>query len=207
MSCSVGSSSSFSTISRVTSSTRARGLRRQAGQLAFEPLQLGSPDAHRTARRSATIVGTAPRERCHARELRHFLGDDRFGALDLRAAARQVLLHDRLQVVDVVEEHLLDVADRCLDVARHGDVDDEQRIAPMPAGHRLDLRARDDRPLRSGRRDDDVGVGERRAPSRPTGTRRPPTDAASASACAAVRLVIDDLADALRCAGAARSAC
>ena len=68
--------------------------------------------------------------------------------LDLGRAPRQVLLDDGLQVVDVVEEHLLDVAHRRLDVARHGDVDDEERVAPLPSGHTLDLRARDDAAFR-----------------------------------------------------------
>ena len=90
-----------------------------------------------------------------------FLADDRLGARELGAAPRQVLLHDRLQVVDVVEEHLLELADRRLDVARHGDVDDEQRpVAPRPH-HLFDARARQDRLGRAGRGDDDVGGRQR----------------------------------------------
>ena len=77
----------------------------------------------------------------------------RLGAFDFRTAARQVLLHDRLQIVDVVEEHLFDVADRCFDVARHRDIDHEEWISPVATGDRFDLRARDDRALRSGLRD------------------------------------------------------
>ena len=68
--------------------------------------------------RSATTVGIAPRERSQAPNLLDFLGDDRLGARDLAGAARQVLAHGRLQIVDVVEEHLLDLAGRRLDVAR-----------------------------------------------------------------------------------------
>ena len=85
----------------------------------IEPL----PQRHDRWNRAA---GTLPRA-----EFRHLLGHDRFSAVDFRTASRQVLLHDCLQIVDVVEEDLLDVADRCLNVARHGDVDDEQRIAPL----------------------------------------------------------------------------
>ena len=111
--------------------------------------------------RSATTVGMAPRDRCQAANFASSSRDDRLGLLDFRRAPREVLLDDRLQVVDVVEEHLLDVADAGFDVARHRDVDDEERVAAVPARRRFDLRARDDRPLRSGRGDDDVGVAER----------------------------------------------
>ena len=49
-----------------------------------------------------------------------------------------------------------------LDVARNREIDDEQRLRTPAAGHRLDVRARDDRPLGAGGRDDDVGLAERR---------------------------------------------
>ena len=102
--------------------------------LRLEPLELGPADRlealaqrddgrHRAAR---------PLPGVNALDL---LVDDRFGARDLGAAPREVLADDRLQVVDVVEEHLLDFADRRLDVARHRDVDEEQRPrrgAPAP---------------------------------------------------------------------------
>ena len=98
--------------------------------------------------RSATTVGIARARPLPRREPRQLLGDDRLGARDLGAAPREVLLDDALQVVDVVEEHLLDLAHRRIDVARHGDVDDEQRVGAPAPGHRLDVVARDDRPLR-----------------------------------------------------------
>ena len=61
---------------------------------------------------------------------------------------------------------------------------------PAPAGDRLDVRARDDRPLRSGGGDDDVGGGRAPPSARPTAPRVRRPSAASASACAAVRLVM-----------------
>ena len=68
------------------------------------------------------------------RELLDLVLDDLFGATDFGAALLQVLLHDRLQVVDVVEEHLLDLGGVGLDVARHRDVDEKQRPrAAVPA--------------------------------------------------------------------------
>ena len=52
--------------------------------------------------------------------------------VDLAGPSRQVLADRRLQVVDVVEEHLLDFAGRRFHVAGHGDVDDEERpVAPL----------------------------------------------------------------------------
>ena len=114
-------------MSRVTSSTRARASGGSPVSLLLETLELGSTNGveplaqgddgrHRAAR-------SLPR-----RELQQLLGDDRLRVRDLPRSSRQVLLHDRLQIVHVVEEHLLDVADRRLDVARHGQVDDEQRV-------------------------------------------------------------------------------
>ena len=60
-----------------------------------------------------------------------------------------------------------------------------------------DVVPRDDRPLRAGGRQDDVGVGDARAASAPTGRSRPPTCAASASACAGRAAGDHDLGDAL----------
>jgi hypothetical protein len=67
--------------------------------------------------RSATTVGTAPRERRHAAK--------RSTSSATMASARPISTtgsgspHDGLEIVDVVEEHLLDLADRRLDIARH----------------------------------------------------------------------------------------
>ena len=84
-----------------------------------------------------------------------------FGVRDLAGAARQVLPHRRLKVVDVVEEHLLDFAGRRLDVARQRDVDDEERAIAARAHDRFDARLRQDRRGRAGRGDDDVAAAER----------------------------------------------
>ena len=55
--------------------------------------------------------------------------DDRLGARRFPPAPAEALADDRLKVVDVVEVAVLEVADRGLDVARNGEVDDEQRPA------------------------------------------------------------------------------
>ena len=159
-SCSVGVSSSFSTMRCVISSTRARA----SGGSADSLKSSRSSSARRMLSnrcRSATTVGIAPRDAEPGAELLDFLGDDRLGARDLAGAPREVLADGRLQIVDVVEEHLLDLAGRRLDVARHRDVDDEQRpVAPRPH-HRLDVRLGEDRRGRAGGRDDDVAGAER----------------------------------------------
>ena len=85
--------------------------------------------------------------------LHQFLADDRFGPLDFGGAFRDVLVDDRLEAVDVVEEHLLDVAYRRLDVARQRDVDKKDRAVATRAAQRLKFLARDDRVLRAGRGD------------------------------------------------------
>ena len=123
-------------MSRVTSSTRARASAGSAGQPRLEPLQLGAADVVEPLAERDDGRNRPARTLPH-REARHFLRDDRFGARDLGAAPRQVLLHDALQVVDVVEEHLLDLADGRIDVARHGHVDDEQRLGAPASGDRL----------------------------------------------------------------------
>ena len=93
-------------------------------------------------------------------ELLDLLADDRLGAGDLAGAPREVLADGRLQVVDVVEEDLLDFAGRRFDVARQRDVDDEERpVAPRPHDG-LDVRLREDRRGRAGRRDHDVARAE-----------------------------------------------
>src|SRR5207245_3715959 len=75
--------------------------------------------------------------------------------------AREVLANRRLQVVDVVQEYLLDFAGPGVDVARHGDIDDEQRPVTAPAHDAFDVRTGQDRRGRTGRGDDDVAGAER----------------------------------------------
>jgi hypothetical protein len=92
----------------------------------LEPLQLRRGEWSRTLPQRDD-GGTALRERCHAMNfVTSSLTID--SARSTSAPPREVLLDDALQVVDVVEEHLLDLADGGIDVARDGDVDDEERV-------------------------------------------------------------------------------
>ena len=178
------------------SSTRARSSGDRPASL---PSRRCSSDRRMASKRwrSATTVGTAPRDRCHVANFSSSSATIVSACAISRRAAREVLLHDRLQIVHVVEEHLLDLADRRLDVARHGEVDDEERIGTVSAGGGFDLRAREDRPLRSGRGHDDVGRAEERRdvlPGRGASTDRS-RECFGMRRCAAGD---DDLADALR---------
>ena len=128
---------------RVISSTQARASGRASG---------GSADSLKSSRSSSArrIVLELLPERDDGRdgaartepraELADLLGDDRLGAEDLARAAREVFADGRLQVVDVIEEHLLDLAGRRFDVPRHGDVDDEERAVAARPHHRFDVR-------------------------------------------------------------------
>ena len=82
----------------------------------------------------------APRERSHAPNLPTSSATIDSAREDLARAAREVFADGRLQVVDVVEEHLLDLAGRRFDVPRHGDVDDEERAVAARPHHRFDVR-------------------------------------------------------------------
>ena len=140
------------------SSTRAR-LGRQRRQLELEPLELRAPDRlEPLAQRDHGRNRPARPE--PAAELFDFLVDDGLRAGDLAGAPCEVLADRRLQVVDVVEEHLLDFAGRRLHIARHRDVDDEERaVAPRPHDG-LDVRLGENRRRRAGRGDDDVAGAE-----------------------------------------------
>ena len=93
-----------------------------------------------------------------AREAVDLLLDDLLGLGDDLAARAEVALHDRLQVVDVIQRDPVDVAAARVDVARHGDVDQQQRPAAALGHHQRQLLAAHDRVRRGGRGDDDVGL-------------------------------------------------
>ena len=65
-----------------------------------------------------------------ALERDHLLVDDDLGALGLAHALLEVLRDDAVEVVDVVEVDVGEVVDGRVDVARNGDVDEEERAAP-----------------------------------------------------------------------------
>ena len=175
---------------------RAR-LRRQAAELGLEPRELGLADAFEALPqrhdRRHDLARLQPR-----RKARDFLVDDRLGARELGAPPRQVLADDRLQIVHVVEEDLIQIADRGLDIARQGDVDDEERPVPPRAHRLLDRRSRQHGFGRAGGGDDDVGGDERRRAAPATARRGPRAGAPGARPTASVRLAMVICLHALR---------
>ncbi len=62
-----------------------------------------------------------------------FLGDEAFAQLKLGLALLEVLSGDALEVVDVVNVHVLELVAVGIDVARHGNVHEQQRpVATLP---------------------------------------------------------------------------
>ena len=62
-----------------------------------------------------------------AQEAFRLNGDQRLGFGNRLDAYLQVVLHDVGEVVDAVQEHVVELGRLRLDVARHGEIDDEHR--------------------------------------------------------------------------------
>ena len=82
--------------------------------------------------------------------------DDRLGCGDLGLPRLHVLRDLLLEVVDVVDVHVVELVDVGIDVARHRDVDEKERLALALLHHALHEVARDHERLAGGARDDDV---------------------------------------------------
>ncbi len=97
---------------------------------------------------------------CHSWNFSAFRVDDRLRALGLAAPAGERLGDDRLEVVDVEEIAVFELVDRRVEVARHGEVD-QQQPASAALAHRARDRVRVEHVARrTRRRDDDVGGDE-----------------------------------------------
>src|SRR5690606_33241406 len=83
--------------------------------------------------------------------------DDRLGRVRGLAPALAVVLDRALQVVDGVEERVLERGHVRLDVARHGQVDQQHRPVAARGQGGGDLRPRQDRRAAGGGREHDVG--------------------------------------------------
>ena len=101
------------------------------------------------------------------------------GSRDFVATPRGGLRRHGLEVVDVVQEHVLDLRDRGIDVARHGEIEHTQRAPATPRNHRPDAFPGHHRVGRGGRAERDVdrrkvwpGLLQRHRPSaQPLGDR------------------------------------
>ena len=92
-----------------------------------------------------------------APEALHLLLDDRLPAHRLALALVDVTGDGDREVVEVVEVDVVEVVDRGIEVARHGEVDEEHRPLLAGAQHLLDERRRDEVVGRAGGADHDVG--------------------------------------------------
>ena len=102
--------------------------------------------------RSEAIVGTTSSDACQSRKRSASSATTRSAPRRLAAAARERLLDHGLEVVDVVEEAAVEPVDRRVEVARNGEVDEQQRPALARAQRRGDRLARDDEARRARRR-------------------------------------------------------
>ena len=90
----------------------------------------------------------------------HFFGDQRLGVVRLFHALAQVGVDDFLQIVDVVEEDVVEVVDGGLDIARHGDIDQEHRLVAAGGDDALHLVLVQDVVRRAGTGDQDIHLGQ-----------------------------------------------
>ena len=90
----------------------------------------------------------------------HFLGDQRLGVVGLFHALAQVGVDHFLQVVDIVEEDVVEVVDGGLDIARHGDIDEEHRLVAAGGDDALHLVLVQDVVRRAGAGDQDIHLGQ-----------------------------------------------
>ncbi len=131
----------------------------QVAELAAETLELSPADLlHRVSQRGDRGHDLeAAQPVVHAAQLLH---DDALGVVRLFLALAAVLLHHVLQVVDVVEVGVAHAVDLGVEVARHGDVDEEDGPVTPVLERTLDTLTRDDVVRRRGGADDDVGGGQ-----------------------------------------------
>ena len=158
----VGRCRSLFTICEVTDSTRCAGSRRACQprlRASSAVADLLGARAQRRDRRDDV------ERRLPLVELLRLGGDDRLGALGLARRPESVSVDDRLEVVDVVEVAAVELVDRGVEVARDGEVDEQERAAlarTKRRARRPRARARARRARRRRRR-----RPRARAPSRP----------------------------------------
>src|SRR5262245_41610190 len=88
----------------------------------------------------------------------HLLLDDRLSGADVLAALAKSALADRLQVVDVEKTRPVAVMDARVEVARHGDVENDRGAARALGENRIPAAARHDRLSSPSRAENDVGL-------------------------------------------------
>src|SRR4029077_16128755 len=90
----------------------------------------------------------------------HFLAHDVLGRRDVAPPLGGGLGRDRLEIVDIVEEHVLELRHRGIDVPRHREVEDAERPATAPGDGGCHTIPGHHRVRGRGRAQHDVRVGE-----------------------------------------------
>ena len=88
------------------------------------------------------------------------LVDERLNQFDLALALPAVGLHDLLEVVDIEEEDVVEVAHLRVDVPGHGDVDEKQGSTAALAHSAFDHVGKDEKARGRRRGDDDIHLGQ-----------------------------------------------
>ena len=134
-------------------------LRTQMIELTQHPLELG--DAYIIHAGAQLLDGRDDTEPAIPRpeEVGLFF-DDALGGGNLVAAPGGRLGGDRLEIVDIVQEHVLELRDRRIDVARHRQIQNAQRFPATRANDRPHALPRDDRVRRRRRAERNVRRGE-----------------------------------------------
>src|SRR5579885_982994 len=92
----------------------------------------------------------------------HLFGDDLFGLFSDLCAVLDVAVHHLLEVIDVIQEHVVQFVHGRVDVARHSDIDEEHRAVPASLNHPAHLVLSQDVLGRSARCDHDIHLRQRR---------------------------------------------
>ena len=144
-----------------SSTTRPIGGRQDARAGASASASSWSRSASIRARISLS-TGTAARPASHSQKRSVSPRDQLLGRRQLGAPPLEVGRDDRLEIVEVVEEDVAELADRRIDVARQRDVEHAERAVAARRERRANVLGEDDRSRRRRRADEHVDVGEQR---------------------------------------------
>ena len=89
----------------------------------------------------------------------HFFHHHVLGVIGFLGALAEVGVDDFLQVVDVVQEDVVELVHGRLDIARHSDIDEEDRLVAARGDDALHLVLVEDVVRRAGAGDEDVHLG------------------------------------------------
>ena len=138
------------------------------------PAASGSDPSSRASARSSSLGSDLLGPASQRRDRRHHVERSAPGAKGVASSRtmasalaafvpthHDALLDDPFEIVDVVEEAAVEVVDGGVEISRYRDVDEEDGLtAALVPARPLDLLGAEHEPLRAGRGDDDVGLGD-----------------------------------------------